>query len=221
VNALRQHLPAEVMVHGVVVKGGEVPNVIPGEGRIRLYVRAADRSLLDGAADRVRRCAEGAALATGCGVSFTNYAHTYVNLVPNGPLDDSFARNMAALGRPLLRHWRSSGGLGSTDMGNVSHVVPAIHPFVKIARGGRCPPSHSEEFARATVSPAGEEALLTGTKALAMTCLDILLDDVVREAVRRAGPAGRAGGGISPRAANGCRAGRSDHASRARAPETE
>jgi len=196
VNALRQHLPDRIMVHGVVAKGGEAPNVVPDEGRIRLYVRAPDRTSLDDAAKRVKNCARGAALATGCRVSFCEFARTYVNLVANRPLDDAFARNMTALGRPPVRNWRSRGGLGSTDMGNVSHVVPAIHPFINIARGRICPASHSKDFARATVAPAGEEALLVGAKALAMTCLDLLLDEAVLEAVRRAGPGRAAASGV-------------------------
>jgi amidohydrolase len=194
INALRQHLPGGVRVHGIVAKGGEAPNVIPDEGQIRLYVRAPKLEELEPAAERVRNCARGAGMATGCQVSFREFAHTYLDLRPSGPLDAAFAGNMTALGRPPVRKLDTPGGSGSTDMGNVSHVVPAIHPFVAICepRGG--PNAHSREFARATVSPKGEEALLVGAKALAMTCLDLLLSPTTLKAVREAG----AGGGSGP-----------------------
>ncbi len=187
-NALRQHLPGRVRVHGVVVKGGEAPNVIPDEGEIRLYVRAPSVEELEPAAERVRNCARGAALATGCQVAFREFARTYLDLRPNDPLDQAFARNMTALGRPPVSRRDTGGGLGSTDMGNVSHVVPAIHPFIAIGPPGRTPPSHTREFAQATVSPEGEGALLAAAKALAMTCVDLFLAPETLEAVRRAAP---------------------------------
>lgn len=189
VNALRQHLPGSVRVHGIVVKGGEAPNVVPDEGLIRLYVRAPSLPEAEAAAVRVTNCAKGAALATGCRVEFREFAHPYVDLRPNGPLEEAFARNMAALGRPPAAVVAEAGhGVGSTDMGNVSHVVAAIHPYIGIGTGSGGPPPHSREFAEATVSPAGQEALTVGAKALAMTCLDLFLEPELLEAVLRAGP---------------------------------
>lgn len=200
VNALRQHLPATVRVHGIVAKGGEAPNVVPDEGLIRLYVRAPTLEELRPAAEKVKNCARGAALATGCRVAFREFAHTYLDLRANGPLDEAFAKNMAALGRPLSPRERaeSGRGMGSTDTGNVSHVVPAIHPFVAVCEHPGGPPSHSREFAEATVGPAGEAALIVAAKALAMTCLDLFLSPGTLAAVRKAGPARKSAG---PRAA--------------------
>lgn len=191
VNALRQHLPALVKVHGVVVKGGEAPNVIPDEGRIRLYVRAMSEAVMEESAGRVRDCARGAALATGCQVRFREFAHTYLDLIPNSALDEAFASNMVALGRPPLRRWRTGGGVGSTDMGNVSHVVPSIHPYISICAGGPAFTSHSREFAKATQSPAGHQALLIGAKALAMTAADFLFSAGLRQEVQATAPSAR------------------------------
>lgn len=188
INALRQHLPPTVRVHGIVVRGGEAPNIVPEDGLIRLYVRAASRPELEDASVRVRNCARGAALATGCQVTFREFARTYEGIVVNAPLEDVFARNMEALGRPLVRPADEMRGMGSTDMGNVSRVVPAIHPYVAIGDRTGGPPSHSREFAAATVLPRGEQALIVATKALAMTCLDLLLSPETLEVVRRAGP---------------------------------
>ncbi len=195
INALRQHLPGSVRVHGIVAKGGEAPNIIPDEGQIRLYVRAPSAAELESAAERVKNCARGAAMATGCQISFREFAHTYLDLRPNLPLDEAFSRNMAALGRIVPRPGEGGrGGSGSTDMGNVSHVVPAIHPYVGISEGPGAPASHSREFAQATVSGAGEAALVVAAKALAMTCLDFLLSPGLRRDVRKAGPKPERGG---------------------------
>lgn len=188
INALRQHLPGTVLVHGIVARGGDAPNVVPDDGIIRLYVRAPDPDGIEPAVEKVKNCARGAAMATGCQVSFREFARSYLNLVPNRPLDEVFARNMAALGRPPARSASDGRGTGSTDMGNVSHVVPAIHPYVAITRQLGAPPSHSREFAAASVSPEGEEALIVAAKALAMTCLDLLLSPETLQAVRDAGP---------------------------------
>jgi len=188
VNALRQHLPGSVRVHGVVIKGGEAPNVVPDEGQIRIYVRAPSLPELGPAAERIRNCARGAALATGCQVAFREFAHTYVDLVASGPLDEAFGRNMTELGRPPVKPGESGRGMGSTDMGNVSHVVPAIHPYVAIAERAGGPASHSREFGLASVSPKGEEALIVAAKALAMTGLDLLLSPETLRAVRESGP---------------------------------
>lgn len=188
INALRQHLPGSVKVHGVVVKGGEAPNVIPDQGRIRLYVRAMSEVVMRESADRVQDCARGAALATGCQVRFREFAHTYLDMIPSAALDEAFAANMAALGRPPLRRWRPGGGVGSTDMGNVSHVVPSIHPYISISAGGPASTSHSREFAEATQSPGGQAALLVGAKALAMTAVDFFYSADLRREVRAGGP---------------------------------
>ena len=190
INALRQHLPSAVRVHGIVARGGEAPNVVPDEGQIRLYVRTPVAEELESAAERVKNCARGAAMATSCQVSFREFAHTYLDLRPSLPLDEAFARNLERLGRKPARRLASFGGAGSTDMGNVSHVVPSIHPYLAISGPQAGPTPHSREFAGATVSPKGEEALLVGAKALAMTCLDILLDPALLRSVRATRPGG-------------------------------
>lgn len=195
INALRQHLPGAVKVHGIVAKGGEAPNIVPDEGTIRLYVRGPSLATLEAAAERVRNCAKGAAMATGCQVAFREFAHTYLDLAPSRPLDEAFGRNMAALGRALIPPPEAPGhGSGSTDMGNVSHAVAAIHPYIGITGGGGGPASHSREFAEATVAPAGEQALLVAAKALAVTCLDLFMVPETLEAIRESAPARRGKG---------------------------
>ena len=97
---------------------------------------------------------------------------------PNVPLGAAFAANLAALGEPLSPPAHRS--MGSTDMGDVSHVVPAIHAYIAICDQGVA--SHSHEFAQASVSERGHRAMLLAAKALAMTAVDLYTDpDLVRK----------------------------------------
>lgn len=173
-NALRQHLKEDVRIHGIITKGGVSPNIIPDYAEIRMYCRASNMDYLKEVEEKVRKCAEGAALATGATVQFRYTARTYSNMITNTVLAEAFARNLEDLGRVVSPPEPKSGG-GSTDMGNVSHVVPAIHPYIAICKPGEAA-SHSREFARATISEMGHKGLLDGAKALAMTALDVLTD---------------------------------------------
>jgi len=171
-NALRQHVKPDVRIHGIITKGGVSPNIIPEYAEIRMYCRAEDMEYLKEVEAKVRKCAEGAALATGATVSFRYTAHTYSNLITNSVLAQAFADNLADLGRVVLPPVKRAGG-GSTDMGNVSHVVPSIHPYIAICKPGEAT-SHSREFAKATLTEMGHKGLLDGAKALAMTACDVL-----------------------------------------------
>lgn len=170
-NALRQQLKEDVRIHGIITKGGASPNIIPDYAEIRMYCRAKDMNYLREVEDKVRKCAEGAALATGCKVAFRYTAETYSNMVTNVTLAQSFADNLTALGRKVESPEDKSGG-GSTDMANVSHVVPGVHAYVAICKPGEAA-SHSREFAKATLTEVGHKGLLDGAKALAMTAVDI------------------------------------------------
>ncbi|MEW6725210.1 MAG: M20 family metallopeptidase [Bacillota bacterium] len=170
INSLRQHVKDEVRIHGIITKGGVSPNIVPDLAQARMYVRAASRQYLDEVVEKVKNCAWGAALATGATVEFRNTANTYANMVTNRVIADAFKANLLALGAQVDDAERS--GAGSTDMGNVSHVVPAAHPYIRI-----CQPEvigHSREFADATVSEEGHRGLILGAKGLAMTAFDLL-----------------------------------------------
>jgi amidohydrolase len=180
-NALRQHVKGDVRIHGVITKGGVSPNIVPDYAEIRMYVRAQDTGYLKEVEAKVKRCAEGAALATGARVEFRYTAHTYANMRNNRVLSQAFMANLAALDVPITPGESVSGG--STDMGNVSQVVPAIHPYIAM-----CPPgvaSHSREFADATVTAEGEAALMNAAKALAMTVIDIFTTSQLVENAKR------------------------------------
>ncbi|MGD8623051.1 MAG: M20 family metallopeptidase [Anaerolineae bacterium] len=171
IGALRQHLRDDARIHGVITHGGDAPNIVPEYAAARFYVRAADVPYTNQVLDKVRACAEGAARATGARLEFGEYAPRYENRLPNPHLCTLAEANLAALGRSLDE---PEPRMGSSDMGNVSQVVPSIHPYIAIGpeeMGG-----HTEDFCAAAGSPAGHRGMLDGAKLLAMTAIDLLAD---------------------------------------------
>jgi amidohydrolase len=171
INALRQHLRDDARIHGIISHGGDAPNIIPEYARADLIVRAADTPYATEVLDRVRACAEGAALATGARLEFRLSGPRYDARLPNPTLVALFKANLEALG---LEVEMATGNerMGSSDIGNVSQVVPTIHPYIAIASeevGG-----HTAEFREAAASSAGHEGMINASKALAMTAVDLL-----------------------------------------------
>jgi amidohydrolase len=169
INALRQQLKDDVRIHGIITEGGVAPNIIPEKAVARFYIRAAERSYLDEVVQKVNKCAEGAAISTGCRLEHSNFELSFDNLVTNTVLAEVFENNLRELGEPLDE---AREMMGSTDMGNVSHVVPAIHPYIAIGDKGL--PGHTKEFLEAAGSSRGHKGLIIGAKVLAMTAVDLL-----------------------------------------------
>ncbi|HEY0891219.1 MAG TPA: M20 family metallopeptidase [Nocardioides sp.] len=172
VGLLRQQLPSSVRVHGVMTNGGEAPNAIPARTEGRWYVRAESLAELAATEEKVWRCFEAGALATGCQLEVTPESKPYAEFRTFGPALEAYRRNAVELGRvfdessPARRMNRAS-----TDMGNVSQLVPAIHPYVGI---GSLPAlNHQPEFAAHCVGGDAERALLDAATALAWTALDL------------------------------------------------
>jgi amidohydrolase len=173
INALRQHLRDDVRIHGIITHGGDAPNIVPEYTKAEFIVRAADTPYAMEVLDKIKACAEGAALATGARSEFGQEGPGYEARLPNPTLVNLFKDNLTALGREVEL---ASGDerMGSSDIGNVSQVVPAIHPYIAI-----CPDSvggHTAEFEEASASPAGHEGLIHAAKALAMTAVDLLAE---------------------------------------------
>lgn len=179
INSLRQHVKPDVRIHGIITKGGVAPNIVPEFAQARVYVRAGERRYLAEVVDKVKRCAEGAALATGAKVTFRNFANTYEPMRTNHIVAEIMAANYRELG--LRIEGSERGGAGSTDMGNVSQVVPSVHAYLAIC--GREVAGHSREFADATVAEGGRAGLLASAKILACTAYDLLSQP---EVLRRA-----------------------------------
>ncbi len=179
VGLLRQQLPPTVRVHGVMTNGGEAPNAIPARTDGRWYVRAESLDQLAETEERVWRCFEAGALATGATLEVTPESKPYAEFRTFEPALAAYVRNAESLGRvfdrgsPARRMNRAS-----TDMGNVSQVVPAIHPYVGIASLPAL--NHQREFAARCVGGDAEKALLDAATALAWTALDVAGDAAAR-----------------------------------------
>ncbi len=184
-NALREHIEDGARIHGIITHGGLKPNIVPEYAAAEFYVRAPETGYRDELLVKLRRCAEGAALATGAKLEFSEVGHAYKAMKPNRPLIDAFVANLESLDWPLDE---APGSMGSTDMGDVTQAVPGMHPYLAISAPDVV--GHSHEFAEASGSERGAVAMLVGAKAMAMTTVDVLttpgLVDRMWEAFRSA-----------------------------------
>ena len=184
VAALRQHIAASEKVHGIFVEAGEKPNIVPDRAVAEWYVRSETRASLQPLKERVLACLEAGATAAGCDMEWAPIAPEYADLRTNRPLVELYRANSAELGRPVAEPSSRRRIMASTDMGNVSHWVPSIHPMVAAS-----PPDvslHSAEFAGWAASPEGDRAVLDGAKAMAMTTVDLWLRPEAMAEVRAA-----------------------------------
>jgi amidohydrolase len=169
INALREHIKDGARIHGIIADGGLKPNIVPEYASAEFYVRAVETDYRDELLEKLRRCAEGAALATGARLEFSEVGHAYKAMKPNRPLIDAYVANLGAIDWSLDE---APVAMGSTDMGDVTQAVPGMHPYLSI-----CDPEvagHSREFADASGSERGAQAMLAAAKALAMTAIDVL-----------------------------------------------
>jgi amidohydrolase len=177
VSTLRQALYPTDKVHGVITYGGAAANVIPEFTSMTWYVRALTKERMDEVQAKVMSCFEAAALATGCRLEWKPIGHPYTDIVPNPMMADLYTANSEALGRPMLRGSDfDPAETGSTDMGNVSHEVPSLHPMLSIHAEPAV--SHQKEFAAHTLTPTGEAAIRDGALGMAWTIIDLAERDL-------------------------------------------
>ena len=180
INSLRQHLRPDGRIHGVITHGGDAPNIIPDYTSGLFYVRAASRSYRDALFERVKKCAEGAALATGTEVKVEIEYPKLDPLKRNPAFESTAETNMELLGITLDK---DDGRRGSSDIGNLSHCLPSIHPFLAIVDKDSGIPGHSVGFRDATTTAKGRDALLNAAKMLALTAYDYLNSEELRKSV--------------------------------------
>ena len=179
---LRQHIKDSARIHGVITDGGEAANIVPAHTAGHFIVRAAEDSYLDELKERVLNCFIGAATATGARLKYRWGEARYAPLSNNFTLARLFRKNLQSLGRRVhLVDPRI--GIGSSDIGNVSQVVPSIHPLVAIASARAV--THSPQFAETAVSEAGNRGLTDAAKALAMTVVDLMAAPAVLSRVKK------------------------------------
>lgn len=182
VNAMRQQLRPEARIHGIITNGGSAANIIPEYAMAKFSVRALDRRYQQEVLKRFIACAEGAAAATGTKLKLTVHENSgYENMVPSQALADRWSAHMRALGQSV-QTTSDDERMGSTDMGNVSQIVPAIHPYIGIAPEGT--PGHSTAFRDAAATPAAHENALFAAKALALVAIDALADPTLLQRAR-------------------------------------
>lgn len=172
INALRQQLPSDVRIHGIITHGGDAPNIIPEFASARFYIRAESWKKTEEASEKVRAVAKGAALATGTKVVIERFQNVVKDLVPTPLLDEILAEALTAVGEDVIIEKRK--GKGSTDAGNISYEVPTAHGGIKIGPDDLS--GHTVEFREAAKSPEGDQAIITGAKALAITGYRLLTD---------------------------------------------
>jgi amidohydrolase len=181
VDALRLVLPETSRVHGVILDGGKASNVIPDYTRASFQVRAVTSDLLDEHVERVVACAQAAALATGTTVDVTR-GHLYAERKNNHAIAYRVAQYLTGLGEevevPVLR-----GGTGSSDIGNVSLRLPAIHPYIKVMPRGT--PGHSRAMTEAVAGLDAHRAMLRMAAALAKTGADLFCDGTLLAEARK------------------------------------
>lgn len=175
IGMLRQQLPPTVRVHGVMTSGGEAPNAIPEVTTGRWYVRASSMAELAETEEKVRHCFEAGALATGCELVLEPESQPYSDFRTDEAALAAYELNATALGRTLVTEGPETAMCtASTDMGNVSQVVRAIHPYIGV---GSFPVlNHQREFADHCVGPIAERTLSDGATALAWTAIDVAED---------------------------------------------
>ena len=181
INAMRQQLRGDVRIHGIITEGGAAPNIIPEKASASFYVRAKDLDELYSVKERVLNCARGAASATGCQLVVEEGADMNAPMKINKAFADIYRRQMQSLGfqedeLPLDKN------AGSSDIGNVSHVLPTIHPHILLRRDINI---HTREFADATITEDGKNAIMEGAKCLALTAAELIADKTALDRVKQ------------------------------------
>ncbi len=182
INSLRQHIKDKARIHGIITDGGKAPNIVPAHSAGSFIVRAEEDAYLDELKERVLSCFIGAATASGARLEYRWGEVRYAPMRNNLTLARLFSQNMQSLGRQI-KLFEPNQTFGSTDMGNVSQVVPGIHPFVAIAPIEVA--NHSPQFASAAASETGIRGLIDAAKALAMTVVDLTADSEIISQVKQ------------------------------------
>lgn len=181
IGLLRQQVRSDVRIHGIITDGGKKPNIIPERAAASFYVRANDLKELASVKERVINCAKGAATAAGCTLDVSDGGDLNAPMKINMAFIDLYRSVLKGLG---LKEDTSSPekNVGSSDIGNVSQIIPTIHPHVPIREGINI---HTREFAEATISGDGHRALMEGVSTLGLTAMELLFSREALEAVKK------------------------------------
>jgi amidohydrolase len=174
IGLLRQHIRASDRIHGIVTHGGDAPNVVPAHTSARYIVRSETLEQLTALREKVYRCFEAGALATGAKLEIKGGDKPYAEVRHDATLAELYRRNSQALGRPFPELGEAGKrATGSTDMGNVSLAIPSIHPMIGI--GSLPAVNHQPEFTAHCITEAADRAMIDGALAMAFTCIDLAM----------------------------------------------
>ena len=176
IGLLRQHLDPDDQVHGIVTKGGEAANIVPGNASARYFYRSTDLEALSRLEPRIRACFEAGATATGATLEIQPLGPPYSEFAHDLDLVDKYRKNAEALGRTFDSTPRK--GAGSTDMANVSLLMPTIHPMLGLDSGSAV--NHQPEFAAYCRTSVADQAAVEGALAMALTAVDAATDENTR-----------------------------------------
>ena len=182
VAALRQHILPTERIHGIFTEAGEKPNIVPARAVAEWMVRSPSIRSLAPLRERVEAALQAGAMASGCELSIAWKPVVYADMLDNEVMIGLYKANAEGLGRTVLEPDPKLAVVGSTDMGNVSYVVPSIHPMIAAAPAGT--PIHTPEFAHHACEASGDQAVVDGAVAMAWTVADLWLGDGVLAAVR-------------------------------------
>lgn len=182
INALRQHLSRDVRIHGIITKGGDAPNIVPEYAKAKFYFRAATAPELEEVYQKVERIVEGAALATGAKGRLQPYQNRVENTIPTPSFDEVYEKNLNLFGEVITPR-KQNEPMGSTDVGNVSQVIPVIQPSIAITDVPVA--GHSEEMKAAACSEKGLASIQLGAKVLSFTALDLLENKELLEKIKK------------------------------------
>lgn len=178
INLMRQHFVNNVVVNPIITEGGIGMNTIPDRAVVEMSVRAETRETLKHIIEIINNCIKGGAIATGCTYELDHPKETYENLISNHNLALAFKENLDLMDIPSTPSERTNYGW---DIGNVSHVCPTIAPYIKI--GDESLVGHTDEFREASRSESGFDGMIVAAKAMALTSLDFIVDNELRERV--------------------------------------
>lgn len=180
IGLLRQHIRPVDRIHGIITKGGDAPNIVPAHTSAKYMIRAETLSALNELRPKVMRCFEAGALATGSKLEVVGGDKPYAEMRQDPEIAAIYQRNAESLGRKFL----SLGPMldqvaASTDMGNISHVVPSIHPAIGI--NSLPAVNHQPEFTAHCITESADKAVVDGALAMAWTAIDLACDVKLRE----------------------------------------
>jgi len=176
VAALRQHIAPAERIHGIFREAGDKANIVPRHTAATWFVRSPTSAGVESLKERLTACLKAGAVAAGCTVELVWDEMGYAEVVDNRTLLDRYMAHSEALGRPVGPTMVKQV-VGSTDMGNISYLMPGIHPMIKTAPEGTA--IHTEDFARYAVSEEADRSVVHGAKVMAMTVVDCWTDPSV------------------------------------------